>query len=239
MKNLIFSIIVFFIFVLGSATCHAFSCDDISDDGVFYVNLMSREFDLKKNSYIMNETLIYTSCEDFDKGDYQRVILRNPGYQEVSHISCVVMDGDNIVKKCTGANIDRYLNAIVINIPKMKKDWRFKMTYIEKVEFPIQDNLWSLNDYYINSTDPIERWKISVYAPSFVDLKFNSRGIEPVITEEKDGKTYLWDLKNIPRVKEEENMPPLHDVLSSVSFSTLNNWIDVEGWFETLFLQAL
>lgn len=68
----------------------------------------------------------------------------------------------------------------------------------------------------------VQEARLSVISPASNPLRykmFNYNG-DPVITDEKSGRLYTWEARNIPAVIEEYAAPPWHEITTSVFLAT-------------------
>ncbi|MGB9735469.1 MAG: DUF3857 domain-containing transglutaminase family protein [bacterium] len=85
----------------------------------------------------------------------------------------------------------------------------------------------------LQTSDPID---LSVYELSFPkDIKFDYRQYNfktpPSITEKNNRVVYTWELKNIPQIIPEQNMPPMSDIANRVAISTVSSWDALAKWY--------
>ncbi|HEX7845610.1 MAG TPA: DUF3857 domain-containing protein, partial [Chitinophagaceae bacterium] len=68
----------------------------------------------------------------------------------------------------------------------------------------------------------VQQSRLTVITPASNPLRykmFNYKG-EPVITEVKQGKSYVWEVKDMPAIKEEFASPSWHELTTSVFLAT-------------------
>lgn len=49
-----------------------------------------------------------------------------------------------------------------------------------------------------------------------------------------DGDRYVWEVRDVPRMYPEPNMPPLHTVVQRLLLSTIGEWQDISKWYWNL-----
>ncbi len=112
--------------------------------------------------------------------------------------------------------------------PESTIDYEVRITTIK----PYMDNNFFDSDH-LQTSDPIE---LSTYELSFPkDMKFNYRQYNfitpPSIVENGNRVVYTWELKNIPQIIPEQNMPPMSDVSNRVAVSTVQSWDALAEWY--------
>ncbi len=112
--------------------------------------------------------------------------------------------------------------------PESTIDYEVRITTIK----PYMDNNFFDSDH-LQTSDPIE---LSTYALSFPkDMKFNYRQYNftnpPSIVENGNRFVYTWELKNIPQIIPEQNMPPMSDISNRVAVSTVPSWDALAIWY--------
>lgn len=90
----------------------------------------------------------------------------------------------------------------------------------------------------IESTVPVERWRLVVEAPRARELAIGGRGVpEAKVTEPEDRpKVRVHDLvaTDIPRLVMEPGMPPFFDMARYASVSTYESWRALGDWYAEL-----
>ncbi len=95
----------------------------------------------------------------------------------------------------------------------------------------------------IESTVPVERWRLVVEAPRTRTLSIGGRGVpEPNISEPADRPDVrVYDLvaTHIPRLVAEPGMPPFFQVARYASVSTYQSWRALGDWYAELVREQL
>jgi transglutaminase-like putative cysteine protease len=126
--------------------------------------------------------------------------------------------------------------VLTVNIPGLEiGDMVRYLTYRDVVKTRVP-NTWS--DYFLlEYTSPIRRQTIEILAPSAlplekIDIKDPIKGTVKY-EKKKLNETirYKWEVKDVPRMFREPNMPPLNSVVQRLLVSTIKNWRDVSKWY--------
>jgi len=105
---------------------------------------------------------------------------------------------------------------------------------------------WS--DYQIfEHTSPIERMTYQVIAPKErplrkIALKAEIPGtvtFNQLESEQSDRMVYTWEVKDVPRMFDEPNMPTSYTVVQRLLVSTMEEWEDLSKWYWELCLPRL
>ncbi|MEN8254389.1 MAG: DUF3857 domain-containing protein [Verrucomicrobiota bacterium] len=105
---------------------------------------------------------------------------------------------------------------------------------------------WS--DYQVfEHTSPIERTTYQVIAPKAlplakIALKAEIPGtiaFNESTSEESDQIVYTWEVKDVPRMFDEPNMPARYTVVQRLLVSTIETWEDLSRWYWELCLPRL
>jgi transglutaminase-like putative cysteine protease len=107
-------------------------------------------------------------------------------------------------------------------------------------------NVWS--DYQVfEHTSPIERTTYQVIAPKERPLKNialkadipGTVGFSKLESEQSDKIVYTWEVRDVPRMFDEPNMPTRHTVTQRLLVSTMETWEDLSRWYWDLCLPRL
>ncbi|MDF7807349.1 DUF3857 domain-containing protein [Pontiellaceae bacterium B12219] len=106
----------------------------------------------------------------------------------------------------------------------------------------------SFSDYQtFESTTPYERFTYQVIAPKerpLVKTALKSEipgtvSFNEMKTEQSDQIVYTWEVKDVPRMFNEPNMPTPYTVVQRLLISTMENWEDLSKWYWELCLPRL
>ncbi|MFC1587836.1 DUF3857 domain-containing protein [Planctomycetota bacterium] len=106
------------------------------------------------------------------------------------------------------------------------------------------DNTWS--DFTgLESTSAYMHLRYEVVAPEElplqrIALKDEVENTVTFIREERDGQIhYVWEIKDVPRMYEEPNMPERYSVIQRLLVSTIPDWQTISSWYWNLCLSHL
>jgi len=153
-------------------------------------------------------------------------------------VECFTLhDGRKI--SCPESRIDEGASYLELPFPSCEKNDIIKFTYRKTSEYPIVNRFWSANPFFFEKSYPIEEISLSLTVPEGLDISYNSSlDLLPELDYSDESVTYLWEKKDVEPYELENHMPPVEDVLSSVSYSSLKSWDEVKSWIEDLFRNA-
>ncbi len=82
-------------------------------------------------------------------------------------------------------------------------------------------------------TDPIRRLVYEVVAPEGLALRHKvlRDPVAGTVTATREGDLLRWEVRDVPRMFEEPNMPPLHTVVQRLLLSTAEDWPAISRWY--------
>lgn len=85
----------------------------------------------------------------------------------------------------------------------------------------------------LQTSDPIEVSEYELSLPKDMKLAFRQYRFKqsPAVVEKGDRTVYTWELKNIPQIIPEQNMPPMSDLSNRVAVSTVGSWDGLAAWY--------
>ncbi|HBM15950.1 MAG TPA: hypothetical protein DD381_06370 [Lentisphaeria bacterium] len=92
----------------------------------------------------------------------------------------------------------------------------------------------------LESTSPVVHFKYEIIAPKekpivkMAVLDKVSDTVSSYVDKDGDNIRYVWEVKDVPRMFPEPNMPPIQSVVQRVLTSTINSWEDVSKWYWNL-----
>ena len=107
---------------------------------------------------------------------------------------------------------------------------------IRRIVKPRVPGTWS--DYMVfEYTNPIRRMVYEVDGPA--DLPLRSVALKDEVkgtvkysrSEQNNRLLYRWEVTHVPRMYEEPNMPPLHNVVQRLLVSTIADWREISQWY--------
>jgi hypothetical protein len=89
---------------------------------------------------------------------------------------------------------------------------------------------------YFQTSEPVRYYRFAVHAPKKKQLYYHIHGpqIKPTITEANYTRSYTFETREIPPLREEEFMPALEDLSYSINISSLDSWDSLMEWYATL-----
>ncbi|MFA6569170.1 MAG: DUF3857 domain-containing protein [Victivallales bacterium] len=151
---------------------------------------------------------------------------------DVSKQSRVMVDNAQM-----GANIYDPSNKILtVNIPGLEiGDIIRCLAYSDNFKTRVPDT-WSA-ELPLEGTSPIKHLTIEISAPKELPLK-NIRLRDEIkntvspVQGEKDGKlSYKWEIRDVPRMFPEPEMPALNSVVQRLLLSTMGDWKSLSKWY--------
>ncbi|MCX7591887.1 MAG: DUF3857 domain-containing protein, partial [Kiritimatiellae bacterium] len=126
-----------------------------------------------------------------------------------------------------------------VSVPSLEIGDMLHMVSRHVVVKPRVPNTWS--DYTLfEYTCPIKHLIYEIEGPKNLPLqKIVLRDEIPgTVTfsreDREDGYRYRWEVRNVPRMFEEPNMPPLYAVVQRLLVSTVPDWRDISRWYWNL-----
>ena len=102
---------------------------------------------------------------------------------------------------------------------------------------------------YFQGSQPVQYYRFVVHIPKKKSLNYQVSGtsavptslqsssfldIEPTITENNYIRTYTFEVRDVPSLKEEYLMPAPQDLAYSISISSIDSWDKLVTWYATL-----
>jgi len=194
-------------------------------------------------------TLIHEKIKILNKrgvNDYCEVVLPySTEYQKIEILDAKTITPDGKILKPDKRAINDVTPPFIVSAP-IYSDIKYRTitmpgcTSDATIEYqvaittikPYMDNNFFDSDR-LQTSDPVE---LSIYEVSFPkDIKPNYRqynfSTPPSILETKNRVVYTWELKNIPQIIPEQNMPPMSDVANRVAISTVESWDALAKWY--------
>lgn len=137
-----------------------------------------------------------------------------------------------------GAQI--YANFLhrVFSFPVVENGSTLLMHYKKITDLKDDNNL--SDRVYLQSDEPIFSKKVTISIPNQKKLIFKIIGFESTLNIEKgkDKNIYTIQVKDVPMVKSEENMPPFAEIAKNILFSTCQSWNEAALPFSRKFFKA-
>ena len=101
----------------------------------------------------------------------------------------------------------------------------------------MQGEFW--HQVYFQTSAPVLHYRFTIHAPKkkTVYYQINSPqaiGSEPTITENRYTRTYTFEIRDVPPLREEAFMPAVEDLAYSVNITSLGSWDKLMEWYGTL-----
>lgn len=108
----------------------------------------------------------------------------------------------------------------------------------------MQGEFW--RKVYFQAPQPLQYYQLTVHIPKKKQLYYQISGapaasettsflaIQPEITESNYARTYTFEARDVPPLKEEYLMPAPQDLAYSISISSIDSWDKLVTWYATL-----
>ncbi len=108
----------------------------------------------------------------------------------------------------------------------------------------MQGEFW--RKVYFQARQPVEYYRLTVHIPKKKELYYQIAGapagsdmgsfltMKPEITESNYARTYVFEARDVPPLKEEYLMPAPQDLAYSISLSSIDSWDKLVTWYATL-----
>ncbi|MBD3181634.1 tetratricopeptide repeat protein [Candidatus Poribacteria bacterium] len=125
----------------------------------------------------------------------------------------------------------------IISMPALQPDAiiEYKATITDATA--ATERFWIYGGMNFQWIEPVLNAKCVLRIRKDIEIKWKlyNADIEPVITEDDDGRmTYIWISKNNQPVDLEVAMPPFQEVAPLLLFSSADSWDDVYDWYKEL-----
>ena len=109
----------------------------------------------------------------------------------------------------------------------------------------MQGEFW--RQVYFQTSVPVQFYRFRAHIPKKKELYYvvkggeklqgtdsHTTGMEPTITENNYTRTYTFEARDVPPLREEYLMPAPQDLASNISLSSLDSWDKLVTWYATL-----
>ena len=101
----------------------------------------------------------------------------------------------------------------------------------------MQGEFW--HQVYFQTSEPVQHYRFTIHTPKkqMVYYQINSPravGAEPTITETRYTRTYTFEMRDVPPLREEAFMPAVEDLAYSINITSLDSWDELMEWYGTL-----
>ena len=168
---------------------------------------------------------------------------------EVTLLQVIKPDGTSVpvdVKKQSRVMIDQSQmrsniynpnrKVLQVGVPDLQIMDMVRFVSCRRIVKPRVPNTWSEYEVF-EYTHPIRHLLYEVLAPASLPLR--SIALEDEVpgtvthAQKKEGDRilYTWEVKDVPRMFEEPNMPPIYTVVQRLLLSTIPDWETVSRWY--------
>ena len=101
----------------------------------------------------------------------------------------------------------------------------------------MQGEFW--HQVYFQTSVPVQHYRFTIHAPTKKAVYYQTNspqsiGGEPTITENRYTRTYTFEMRDVPPLREEAFMPAIEDLAYSITISSLDSWDKLMEWYGTL-----
>ena len=101
----------------------------------------------------------------------------------------------------------------------------------------MQGEFW--HQVYFQTSVPVQHYRFTIHAPTKKAVYYQTNspqsiGGEPTITENRYTRTYTFEMRDVPPLREEAFMPAVEDLAYSITISSLDLWDKLMEWYGTL-----
>ncbi|MCL4479433.1 MAG: DUF3857 domain-containing protein [Deltaproteobacteria bacterium] len=95
----------------------------------------------------------------------------------------------------------------------------------------MKNNFFDRNSF--QTSDPIELSEYEISMPKDMKFYFKQYRFDttPMILEKGNRIIYKWELKDVPQIITEANMPPMSDFSKRIAISTVGSWDELAKWY--------
>lgn len=98
----------------------------------------------------------------------------------------------------------------------------------------MQGEFW--RQVYFQTSQPVQYYRFTAHIPKKKQLYYQVQGppLKPTVTENNYTRTYTFEARDVPALKEEYLMPAPQDLAYNISISSLDSWDKLVTWYATL-----
>ena len=101
----------------------------------------------------------------------------------------------------------------------------------------MQGEFW--HQVYFQTSVPVLHYRFTIHAPRKKTVYYQTNGPqsiggEPTITENRYTRTYTFEIRDVPPLREEAFMPAVEDLAYSINITSLDSWDKLMEWYGTL-----
>lgn len=98
----------------------------------------------------------------------------------------------------------------------------------------MQGEFW--RQVYFQTSQPVQYYRFTAHIPKKKQLYYQVQGppLKPIVTENNYTRTYTFEARDVPALKDEYLMPAPQDLAYNISISSLDSWDKLVTWYATL-----
>ena len=159
---------------------------------------------------------------------------------DISKQSRVMIDNSQMNSNIYNPNS----KILKVNIPDLQVGDMIRYVSFRDQVKARMPNTWS--DYNLfEAPYPIKKFTLEIISPNKLPLKKINildkikNTVSYSSTQNKETTTHKWEIKDVPRMFPEPDMPPLSSVVQRLLVSTVSSWEDISKWYWNLCLPHL
>lgn len=132
-----------------------------------------------------------------------------------------------------GLNVDTRM--MYFEMPEMSDGCIIDYAYSTKnPQSAMKGEFWK--QVYFQTDQPVQYYRLTAHIPKKMQLLYRVHGlpIEPSVNENNYTRTYTFETKNVPALRQEPLMPAVSDFAYNISFSSIDSWDKLITWYATL-----
>ncbi|MFM8771492.1 MAG: DUF3857 domain-containing protein [Candidatus Kapaibacterium sp.] len=115
---------------------------------------------------------------------------------------------------------------------------------VYRVERLVRDSTFPLfanADMEVSNADPVRRARLCVIVPPTAYYQFSTQNVLPDFTDREtpSGTIFTWEIRDVPRLVPEPDMPPAEHFAPRIAFGTFYNWRTVSTYAEDLYKRRM
>ena len=127
-----------------------------------------------------------------------------------------------------------------ISMPAVAPGSVIKYAYeLETFKPYMKDNFWETN--YFQDFYPVKRALFTALIPEGKYYRYKTYHMDekPEISHKKGYTVLRWELRDVPPLEREPNMPPYGELAKKVAITSIKSWKEIAAWYSELAREAL
>jgi tetratricopeptide (TPR) repeat protein len=196
---------------------------------------------------ITHEITRFNSRKAVEKlGEYKNIIY-TPAYQQLTLHEARIhkADGRTIAVKprhvqlrdmVTDYQVYDRDKQLIISFPTLEVGDVIEVKWTVRGRNPEHQGQFFTRYTFGDDNYPVVREELRVRLPKARGLKYATTGgrLDPIITDEADGRTYLWAASNRRQLPKDADLPSKEELRLMLSVSTFASWEEVARWKQAL-----